>query len=201
MIAEILSLSHERHDFCITLRVQFRAGFTDRPPSIGSLAISTISNMLDKRFSPSIYPKLVVALINAYLVAKATTPPELERETVEPTIARPSSGIRFWFEKLIDKCTNGGGSGGLTLQWTLVLLCMQGPFSLPFFYYLWRERKSAGPRVYARFTDLDIVSTAFLLAGSMIRLWSFKALGEFFTFNVSVKDNHQLIKTGPHKVL
>ncbi|RHZ77174.1 hypothetical protein Glove_184g143 [Diversispora epigaea] len=37
--------------------------------------------------------------------------------------------------------------------------------------------------------------------GIIIRLWSFKVLDEFFTFDIMIKKNHKLIKHGPYRYL
>ena len=35
-------------------------------------------------------------------------------------------------------------------------------------------------------------------AGALCRLWSYRALGALFTYEVSIKNNHSLITTGPY---
>ncbi|KAJ3073416.1 hypothetical protein HK102_006011 [Quaeritorhiza haematococci] len=39
------------------------------------------------------------------------------------------------------------------------------------------------------------------LAGCALRLWAFQTLGRLFTFQVGIRNNHKLIKTGPYKYL
>ena len=40
-----------------------------------------------------------------------------------------------------------------------------------------------------------------MLLGSNLRLWCFRTLGRFFTFDLSVKDDHKLITTGPYAIV
>jgi len=37
--------------------------------------------------------------------------------------------------------------------------------------------------------------------GALLRLWCYKSLDEFFTFNVGIQKNHKLITTGPYSLL
>lgn len=53
-------------------------------------------------------------------------------------------------------------------------------------------------------SDLNIVSfigMAMLLIGIILRVWSINILGRHFTATVKVIDQHELIKTGPYKIV
>ncbi|CAG8447089.1 5128_t:CDS:1, partial [Cetraspora pellucida] len=39
------------------------------------------------------------------------------------------------------------------------------------------------------------------ILGSMLRLWCYRVMNEFFTFNVEIKKDHKLITTGPYRLL
>ncbi|KAI0759692.1 hypothetical protein BD413DRAFT_456488, partial [Trametes elegans] len=43
------------------------------------------------------------------------------------------------------------------------------------------------------------IGTALVVAGTVIRMWSYRALGALFTFEVVIKDDHRLITWGPYK--
>ncbi len=43
-----------------------------------------------------------------------------------------------------------------------------------------------------------VVGTALAFAGALFRLWSYRALGSLFTFEVSIKNDHALITSGPY---
>ena len=47
----------------------------------------------------------------------------------------------------------------------------------------------------------SIAGLSFLLAGSGIRIWSIRYLGKFFTNSVQFDSGHQLITTGPYKLI
>lgn len=53
--------------------------------------------------------------------------------------------------------------------------------------------------------SLMTVTPAFLIGsilsifGGKLRIWCFKSLGEFFTFEFTIKEDHHLITSGPYK--
>jgi len=49
-----------------------------------------------------------------------------------------------------------------------------------------------------RLTPLTMAGTLFTIAGCWLRLKCFRTLKEFFTFEISIRDNHRLVKTGPY---
>ena len=50
---------------------------------------------------------------------------------------------------------------------------------------------------FPRHSALTIVSVAIFVAGLIIRWWAIIHLGRFFTVNVSIAPDHQLVDTGP----
>ncbi|OJA20358.1 hypothetical protein AZE42_12755 [Rhizopogon vesiculosus] len=63
----------------------------------------------------------------------------------------------------------------------------------------------AGP-LLGRIQDMSITSpfligTALVVTGGSIRWWCFRTLGRFFTFELSVRKEHQLVKTGPYAIV
>ena len=40
-----------------------------------------------------------------------------------------------------------------------------------------------------------------LVAGLALRFWAMAALGRLFTFNVAIRDGHELVETGPYRWL
>ena len=48
---------------------------------------------------------------------------------------------------------------------------------------------------------LDIILTILIFTGFSLRMWSYYTLHKYFTFNLAIKEDHQLIKTGPYKYL
>ncbi|GES79499.1 ICMT-domain-containing protein [Rhizophagus clarus] len=60
------------------------------------------------------------------------------------------------------------------------------------------------PILNRRFLDwnlLEAVLFSFSIGGALLRLWCFKCLNEYFTFNITIKKNHKLITTGPYSLL
>ncbi|CAG8586417.1 16595_t:CDS:2 [Dentiscutata erythropus] len=47
----------------------------------------------------------------------------------------------------------------------------------------------------------DIITLLATFFGTILRLWCYKVLDMFFTFNVEIKKNHKLITTGPYRFL
>ena len=52
-----------------------------------------------------------------------------------------------------------------------------------------------------RVTPLFLTGWALSCAGSLLRLWCYRTLGRFFTYELSVRDNHRLITTGPYAIV
>ncbi|KAG6906377.1 hypothetical protein DXG01_014250 [Tephrocybe rancida] len=52
-----------------------------------------------------------------------------------------------------------------------------------------------------RLTSLSITGALLSVAGCWIRLKCFRTLREFFTFEITVRDNHKLITSGPYGVV
>ncbi|KAG2141013.1 hypothetical protein DEU56DRAFT_279833 [Suillus clintonianus] len=46
-----------------------------------------------------------------------------------------------------------------------------------------------------------ILGTALAVAGGLIRLWCYRTLGRFFTFQLSVCDGQHIVTTGPYAVI
>ncbi len=48
------------------------------------------------------------------------------------------------------------------------------------------------------YTPRFAIGTALLLGGGAFRLWCYRTLGKFFTFEVHVNDDHILVTSGPY---
>ncbi|GAB4373609.1 MAG: phosphatidylethanolamine N-methyltransferase family protein [Acidobacteriota bacterium] len=46
-----------------------------------------------------------------------------------------------------------------------------------------------------------VLATLLLLAGLALRFWAMAALGRLFTFNVAIRDRHELVSRGPYRWL
>ncbi|KAJ7169198.1 hypothetical protein C8R43DRAFT_982584 [Mycena crocata] len=51
------------------------------------------------------------------------------------------------------------------------------------------------------FTPTFLIGTALVISGSAIRLLCFRELGRHFTFQLSLRDGHRLITTGPYGIV
>jgi protein-S-isoprenylcysteine O-methyltransferase Ste14 len=47
----------------------------------------------------------------------------------------------------------------------------------------------------------DIFLIVLMIIATVLRIWSYISLGPFFTFNLGIRENHKLIKSGPYKYL
>jgi protein-S-isoprenylcysteine O-methyltransferase Ste14 len=50
-------------------------------------------------------------------------------------------------------------------------------------------------------TSHFLFGTAVVVTGGLLRLWCFRTLGRFFTFELTVRKGHQLVKTGPYSIV
>ncbi|KAI0337706.1 hypothetical protein BDW22DRAFT_859210 [Trametopsis cervina] len=50
-------------------------------------------------------------------------------------------------------------------------------------------------------TTTTLMGWALLCAGGLLRIASYRELGQFFTFTLAIKDNHHLVTTGPYEVV
>jgi protein-S-isoprenylcysteine O-methyltransferase Ste14 len=50
-------------------------------------------------------------------------------------------------------------------------------------------------------TDFDYLCVMGVVLGALLRLWAFKELGKYFTFNIGIQKDHTIIRTGPYKIL
>ncbi|CAF3114908.1 unnamed protein product [Rotaria sp. Silwood2] len=48
------------------------------------------------------------------------------------------------------------------------------------------------------FTSIAILGYIFMIIGGFGRIWCYRILGTFFTFEITIRDTHKLIKTGPY---
>ncbi|KAF9973552.1 hypothetical protein BGZ73_003190 [Actinomortierella ambigua] len=47
----------------------------------------------------------------------------------------------------------------------------------------------------------QIAATGICIAGALLRAWSYRELGRFFTYELSIRQDHQLVGTGPYRFL
>jgi len=52
-----------------------------------------------------------------------------------------------------------------------------------------------------RLTPLSIIGLCTISLGTLLRLWCFRVLEDLFTFEISIRENHRLVKTGPYSVV
>ena len=82
---------------------------------------------------------------------------------------------------------------------TVIALRAVGPGTLPsVIQYLF------GPLTTIHATSITssfLFGTTLVATGGLIRWWCFRTLGRFFTFEVSLLKEHQLVKTGPYAIV
>ncbi|CAF1641187.1 unnamed protein product, partial [Adineta ricciae] len=47
-------------------------------------------------------------------------------------------------------------------------------------------------------TSISMVGYLLMIVGGLGRLWCYRTLGRFFTFEITIRNSHKLIKTGPY---
>ncbi|KAJ7209482.1 hypothetical protein GGX14DRAFT_630272 [Mycena pura] len=54
-------------------------------------------------------------------------------------------------------------------------------------------------RIYV--SPMFIIGVSLTLAGAFLRYWCFRELGNLFTFEVSIREDHRLVQTGPYHLV
>ena len=76
--------------------------------------------------------------------------------------------------------------------------------SLFYIHIMYQQEIGSIPILNDKFSEwnlFDIVCFSCVIGGSILRVWCFKCLKEYFTFHVTIKDEHKLITTGPYSSL
>ncbi|RIA86860.1 hypothetical protein C1645_828641 [Glomus cerebriforme] len=131
------------------------------------------------------YTKITLLIIQTYLISKAISPPTKNVDTKKVMSIEGLSGI---FIARIPKL------------WNIFSLIQ----ALVYIFIMFQQELGLIPIFSKRFSELsefDIFCFSCTIGGSLLRLWCYKCLKEFFTFNVTVKKNHRLITTGPYSLL
>ncbi|CAF1250310.1 unnamed protein product, partial [Adineta ricciae] len=74
-----------------------------------------------------------------------------------------------------------------------LILQSSSPTSIPTFFPQMSELTDPLP-----LTLVSMLGYMLMIIGGLGRVWCFKTLGRFFTFEVTIRDSHKLIKTGPY---
>jgi len=152
----------------------------------------------------SVLPKLIAVTICAFIIVISNIPPRSPDQNVELQIEQtvPNKfSLRYLFENVMAVALPSQSHSAGYAQWYGVLSMLLVPYSIPFIVRLLRERHQNGVRRYAQWTTLDRLSAGGIILGSGLRLWAFRCLGEYFTFNVTVKEDQPLLRTGPYKMV
>ncbi|RIA82156.1 hypothetical protein C1645_881195, partial [Glomus cerebriforme] len=73
-----------------------------------------------------------------------------------------------------------------------------------YIYIMYQQEIGLIPILSNKFSEwnlLEIFCFSCSIGGALLRLWCYKCLKDFFTFNVTIKENHKLITTGPYSLL
>lgn len=84
-----------------------------------------------------------------------------------------------------------GGTSSFTFKRQIILFTI---FILMFIYRLYSD-------ILNEITLLEIILAISVWLFALIRIWCYLALGNMFTFKLMIKNNHELITTGPYKYL
>lgn len=89
---------------------------------------------------------------------------------------------------------------GITLCEVAVLLARQFPSTLSSdVLSVLTSRPELADDVHV--TPVFITGWAFSVVGGLIRVWCHQTLGKFFTWEMSIQDNHKLLTTGPYAIV
>ncbi|TBU57109.1 ICMT-domain-containing protein [Dichomitus squalens] len=149
--------------------------------------------------------KVPLLLGNAVCTYHGMTPPtgaasasEVKRiGTVTPDFVSHAS-----FPEFLKACTSTAKTilCSITLIEATVILARQfpSPFSGHILSHFFPARSSSSS---LQLTPISAVACALGISGGLIRVWCHRELGRFFTWEVAVRDNHQLITSGPYSIV
>ncbi|OLL24738.1 putative protein-S-isoprenylcysteine O-methyltransferase [Neolecta irregularis DAH-3] len=66
---------------------------------------------------------------------------------------------------------------------------------------LQQESLFPGNNDFVRWNPLDSIGVILLIGGASLRLWSYKCLGKYFDYQVTIHEDHKIIRNGPYRVL
>ncbi len=97
-----------------------------------------------------------------------------------------------WNKRAVAGATQALDRGSLRLLWVVIVVSVTLAFNLA--YQLPQAGMNAAP-------VLRILGIALFVAGLVIRWYAIVSLGRFFTVNVAIATDHQLIDTGPYRLV
>ncbi|KAF9468406.1 hypothetical protein BDZ94DRAFT_1246732 [Collybia nuda] len=59
----------------------------------------------------------------------------------------------------------------------------------------------SGRAEYLRLNRLAVAGVSLIGLGTLLRMYCYRAMKGFFTFDISIRENHQLVTTGPYSVV
>lgn len=132
------------------------------------------------------YKKIIGLIVNAYLVSKASYPPSQDVSTKKVISTEGRLGIII---------------GSFVPKSTIIFIIMQ---ALIYIYMIYLQEIGSIPILSHKISEWNLLETVLFwvaIGGTSLRLWCFKCLKEYFTFNITVKKNHKLITTGPYSLI
>ncbi|GES75083.1 ICMT-domain-containing protein [Rhizophagus clarus] len=135
------------------------------------------------------YSKTVALLIQAYFTSKVFTPPNKNLTVKKAVSTEGLTGMIF---------------ANILPKFLVTLNLLR---TLVYIYMMYQQEIGSIPILPDRnykFSDwnfIDIFCLLSAIGGSLLRLWCFKTLKEFFTFNVVIQKDHKLITDGPYSLL
>ena len=89
--------------------------------------------------------------------------------------------------------------GGLCETAVVLLPCLPAHIAEPVQRLL--VSNSASGTAHVRITPLWLGGCLLMGGAACLRLWAFRTLGQFFTFEMSIKKDHRLVTSGPYAVV
>ena len=135
------------------------------------------------------YTKIIALVIQNYFAAKALSPPNQNLSSKNVLSTEGLSGLIM---------------ANILPKPMIILFVIQ---ALIYIYVMYQQEIGSIPILPTenhKFSDwnlLEVVLFSCAIGGSLLRLWCFKCLKEYFTFNVTIKKDHKLITTGPYSLL
>lgn len=108
-------------------------------------------------------------------------------------------GLTYLFSEILLTVTRRSRSDGvrqdkstLRVLWVIILVCVMASVATALY---WRSAALPNPKLCA------LLGLIFFVGGLALRWWAIIVLGRFFTVDVQIAKDHQLVERGPFRLL
>ncbi|KAF8893038.1 hypothetical protein BD779DRAFT_1670036 [Infundibulicybe gibba] len=143
---------------------------------------------------------LLLWTLTLFLHYSSTPPtPKLPTEKSRPVVENPSIWERVIFTKPVRIITKGGYWVVAMIETVVTIAGMapEGTVSKFILETLFANRNPGRLRIL----PISSVGLGLALFGCLLRFYCFRTMGQFFTFDRKIREDHQLITSGPYGIV